>query len=186
MATPFDASAPAWDGVTETLYEELRSVAAAMMRHERDDHTLEPTAVVNEACLRLAKRGLPDLPREQRLAIAARVLGQVLVDHARAHNALKRGAGRVRVHVDHADLAVPADAPQDDRTLDFQRVHHGLTTLRALHPRQSEVATLRIFAGLSTPQIADLLGVSSRTVEGDWAVARAWLRRALTEPAPAP
>lgn len=179
--SPPNSSHP-WSGVTDTLYAELRDVAAAMMRRERDGHTLQPTAVANEACIRLSRRGLPELPREQQLAIAARVLEQVLIDHARRHGADKRGGGALRIPLDDAKHAQHAP----DTLVDYAGVHHALGRLRALHARQAEVVTLRVMGGLSVTQIATLLGVSTRTVESDWAVARAWLRRALAAPEPAP
>lgn len=166
-----------WSGMTDTFYAELRAVAGAMMRHERTGHTLQPTAIANEACLRLSSKGLPELPREQQLAIAARVLEQVLIDHARRHNAEKRGGGArgsLRVRLEHLDPAADAD-----EGLDYEAVHDALRRLRNLHPRQAEVVTLRVMGGLSMAQIAGLLGVSLRTAEADWAVARAWLRRTL-------
>ncbi|RMH23633.1 MAG: RNA polymerase subunit sigma-70, partial [Planctomycetota bacterium] len=138
---------------------------------------LQPTAIANEACVRLSAKGLPELPREQQLAIAARVLEQVLIDHARRHNAEKRGggsAGGLRVRLEHLD---PAADP--DTGVDYERVHDAMRRLRALHPRQAEVVTLRVMGGLTMTQIAGLLGVSLRTAESDWAVARAWLRRTL-------
>ncbi len=166
-----------WAGMSDTFYAELRAVAGAMMRHERTGHTLQPTAIANEACVRLSSKGLPELPREQQLAIAARVLEQVLIDHARRHNAEKRGggaAGGLRVRLEHLD---PAAGPDDG--LDFEAVHDAMRRLRDLHPRQAEVVTLRVMGGLTMAQIAALLNVSLRTAEADWAVARAWLRRTL-------
>ncbi len=171
----------AWSGLTDTLYAELRDVAAAMMRRERADHTLQPTAVTNEACLRLAGRGMPELPREQQLAVAARVLGQVLIDHARRNAAEKRGGGAagkgLRVHLDQ--VTAPDDSPEAG--VEYEAVHDALGRLRVLHRRQAEVVTLRVMGGLTMPQIGGVLGVSLRTVESDWAVARAWLRRELAE-----
>lgn len=161
------------DAITRSFYEELRSVAEGMMRSERRGHTLQPTAVVNEAWLRIRKRGLPALPKEQQLAIGARVLGQVLIDHARKHNAAKRGEAALTLDV--------ADAVAADREtiVDFERVHTAIEKLRSLHERQAEVVTLRVFGGLNMEQIATVVGCSKRSVEGDWAVARAWLSREL-------
>jgi RNA polymerase sigma factor (TIGR02999 family) len=163
-----------WSGMTDTFYAELRAVAGAMMRRERTGHTLQPTAIANEACVRLSSKGLPELPREQQLAIAARVLEQVLIDHARRHNAEKRGGGALRVRLEHLDPAV-----DPDEGLNYEAVHDAMRRLRELHPRQAEIVTLRVMGGLTMAQIAGLLGVSLRTAEADWAVARAWLRRAL-------
>ena len=165
---------PPIPGLTETFYEELRGIAERLFARERDGHTLQPTAVVNEACVRLMAHGLPELPREQRLAIAGRVLKQVLVDHARGHGAAKRGgSGGVR-------LGLEGDVLADEATLvEFDSIHDALEKLRALSERQAEVVTLRIFGGMTMHQVATVMGVSKRTAEGEWAVARAWLRREL-------
>lgn len=182
-AHPHPPHPDAWSGLTDTLYAELREVAASMMRRERSGHTLQPTAVANEACLRLARKGLPELPREQRLAIAARVLEQVLIDYARRHGAEKRGGGQagrgLRIHLDQVTAA---DGAGGEPTVDYEAVHAAMGRLRALHPRQAEVVTLRVMGGLTVAQVSGVLGVSVRTVESDWSVARAWLRRALSEP----
>lgn len=161
--------------VTERFYAELHEIAGRIFAAERTDHTLQPTAVVNEACLRLMTGSkLPDdLPRADRLALAARVLRQVLIDHARSRSAQKRGGGALRVELG-PDLAAPDETPPD-----FIAVHAALDRLRALHARRAEVVTLRVFGGLTMAQIAGVLGVSRRTAEDDWAVARAWLRREL-------
>jgi RNA polymerase sigma factor (TIGR02999 family) len=160
-------------GLTETFYEELRKIAERLFAREREGHTLQPTAVVNEACVRLIGHGLPDLPREQRLAIAGRVLKQVLVDHARGRDAAKRGGGAVR-------LGLEQDVLADEATMvEFDSIHRALETLRALSARQAEVVTLRVFGGMTMDQVAAVMGVSKRTAEGEWAVARAWLRREL-------
>jgi RNA polymerase sigma factor (TIGR02999 family) len=162
--------------VTEGFYAELRGIAQRAFASERSGHTLQPTAVVNEACLRMMSHGLPDVPREQRLALAGRVLRQVLVDHARARNAEKRGgreAASMRLDLDRDILAA------EPTLVDFNAVQGALERLRQLSERQAEVVTLRIFAGLTMEQIATVLATSKRTVEGDWTVARAWLRREL-------
>lgn len=160
--------------LTGRFYDELRGIAQRLLSSERKDHTLQPTALVNEACIRLLTTSrLPDLPREQRRALAARVLRQVLIDHARGRGADKRGAGRVRVELD------PEWSAQSDSLVDLDRVHVALERLAGLHARQAEVVTLRVFGGMTMEQIAAALGRSKRTVESDWAVARAWLRREL-------
>ena len=165
---------PAQSALTGRFYDELHGIAERLFAGERRDHTLQPTAVVHEACLRLMTTSpLPELPREERLALAARVLKQVLVDHARGRGAQKRGADRVRVELD------PELAPDESPFVDFEAVHAALERLAALHARQAEVVSLRIFGGLGMEEIAAVLGTSKRTVEGDWSVARAWLRREL-------
>lgn len=164
--------------LTRRFYAELRELAARAFASERSGHTLQPTAVVNEACLRLLTSSpLPEAPRAERLALAARVLQQVLVDHHRARNAEKRGGGALRVELDPELAAEGARTP----TAEFGDVHAALERLRALHARQAEVVTLRLFGGLTMEQVAAALGVSKRTAEDDWAVARAWLRRELGE-----
>lgn len=163
-----------YDDLTVSFYDELRAIAARMFAHERRGHTLEPTAVVNEACLRLGSSRLPDVPREQRLALAGRVLRQVLIDHARARDADKRGGGALRLELD-ADLGFT-----EDSFVDFEPLHDAMDRLRALSERQAEVVTLRIFSGMTMGQIAEAIGASKRTAESDWTVARAWLRRELS------
>lgn len=159
--------------VTENLYEELRVIAERLFVSERAGHTLQPTAVVNEACMRILAGGLPDVPREQRLAIAGRVLKQVLIDHARARGADKRGGGALRLDLDRDIL------DQTTTLVEFDSIHRALERLRKLSERQAEVVSLRIFSGMTMEQVATVLGVSKRAAEGDWTVARAWLRREL-------
>lgn len=171
--------------LTQHFYGELRQIAQRIFASERAAHTLQPTAVVNEACLRMLRSGGeggagPDLPREQRLALAGRVLKQVLIDHARSRDAQKRGGPRgsaSALRLDLPDNLITEHATQ----IDFERVHHALERLRQLHERQAELVTLRMFAGLTMEQAATVLGISKRSAEGDWTVARAWLRRELGE-----
>ncbi len=161
--------------LTGRFYSELHGIALRLFASERSDHTLQPTAAVNEACLRLLTTSrLPDLPHEQRLALASRVLKQVLIDHARGHNADKRGAGLLRVELD------PELRSEHQTFVDFDAIHHALERLAALNARQAEVVSLRVFGGLTMDQIASVIGTSKRTAEGDWTVARAWLRRELS------
>lgn len=164
------------DAITRSFYNELRSVAEGLMRSERRGHTLQPTAVVNEACLRIIKHGLPAMPREQQLAIGARVLEQVLIDYSRKHKAAKRGGAALNLDV--AD----AIAAEHEAVVDFERVHSSIEKLRRLHERQAEVVTLRVFGGLTMEQIAAVIGLSKRSIENDWAIARAWLSRELAVP----
>ena len=161
--------------VTQRFYAELHEIAQRIFAGERDGHTLQPTAVVNEACLRLMTSSkLPDLPREQRLALAGRVLRQVLIDHARVRQADKRGGGALQIELDD-DTPAPTET-----VVDHERLHDALERLRGLHARQAEVVTLKIFGGLTVEQIAAVLEVSKRSVEDDWTVSRAWLRRELS------
>lgn len=173
--TNSNSQGPDASALTDTLYSELRSIAARAFASERPGHTLQPTAMVNEACMRLMSSGLPELPREQQLAIAGRVLKQVLIDHARARNADKRGGGVAPVSLDLAGDALAEDATP----VDLERIRAALERLRELNERQAEVITFRIFSGMTMEQIASVLGISKRSAESDWTVARAWLRREL-------
>ncbi len=157
------------------LYEELRGLAGRLLRGERADHTLQPTALVHEAYMRLV--GLTHLTLESRrhfYGAAAGTMRRVLVDHARQRNAHKRGGPQaVRVDVDDLDtLAGPAG-------LDFEALDQALEGLARVAPEQARVVDLRYFAGLSIEETADLLDVSPATVKRHWAFARAWLYRAL-------
>ena len=161
--------------LTQRFYTELHEIAQRIFASEHAGHTLQPTAVVNEACMRmLTTSPLPDVPKEERLALAGRVLKQVLIDHARSRSADKRGGGLLRIELD------PAMWAASDTFVDFTHMHDALEKLRVLHERQAEVVTLRIFGGMTMQQIASVLGLGKRTVEEDWTVARAWLRSALS------
>ena len=164
--------------LTQHFYDDLRDIAAKFFAAEQAGHTLQPTAGVNEACLRIINQGLPDIPRDQQLAIAARILKQVLVDHARKRNADKRG-GTARNQASFR-LDLDRDMLQDERTVvDFDAVHRALDKLRSLNESQAELVTLRMFSGMSMDQAASVLGLSKRSAEREWTVARAWLRREL-------
>jgi RNA polymerase sigma factor (TIGR02999 family) len=164
--------------VTERFYTELRAIAARLFASERRGHTLQPTSVVNEACLRIfTSSPLPEVPRAERLALAARVLEQVLVDHERARSAAKRGGRSLRIELD------PELACAEEPLVDFERVERAIRRLRELSARQAEVVALRVFGGLTMEQVASALAISKRTAEADWTVARAWLRRELADEA---
>ena len=156
------------------LYSELHGIAEHHMRRERPDHTLQPTALVNEAYLRLV--GGAEVVWQDRahfLRAASQTMRRVLVDHARARHAAKRGAG-LRVTLDESLLA-----SDDDGTLDLLVLDDALTRLAAAEPRWAQVVELRCFAGLNIAETAHLLGVSTTTVIRDWRFARAWLAKAL-------
>lgn len=160
------------------LYGELRGLAARLLRGERSDHTLQPTALVHEAYMRLV--GLTDLTLESRrhfYGAAAGTMRRVLVDYARQRKAHKRG-GPDAVRVDVEDL----DALAGPGSLDFEALDQALEGLTRAAPDQARVVELRYFAGLSIEETADLLDVSPATVKRHWAFARAWLYRALDGP----
>jgi RNA polymerase sigma-70 factor, ECF subfamily len=155
------------------VYAELHRLAASYMRRERPDHTLQATALINEAYLRLARENEEWNNREHFIGMAANVMRHVLVDYARAHKAKQRDGGMKRVEMQD-DLAVSPEKLEQVVSLD-----EALQTLERLHPRQGKVVELRYFGGLSIDQIASLLGVSPRSVKRDWSLARIWLFREL-------
>jgi len=159
------------------IYDELRHVAAGLMRRERTDHSLSPTAVVHEAVIRLMGDAVfdeaPD--RGYLFASAARAMREVLIDHARRRAGGRRGKGWHRVPLD-----LVADY-FEEQGLDVVAVHEALDRLSALNERQAQVMTLRYFGGLTVPEVAEVLGVSVVTVERDWRLARAWIRGQLRE-----
>jgi RNA polymerase sigma factor (TIGR02999 family) len=153
------------------VYDELRRVAARVMRRERPDHTLSPTAVVHEAVIRLLGEEVFDRAEDRGFLFgaAARAMREVLIDHARRRSAGRRGGGRQRV---------PLDSVVDyfeEQGVDIVAVHEALDRLAALDERQAQVMTLRYFGGMTVPEVAGALGVSVVTVERDWRLARAWL-----------
>jgi RNA polymerase sigma factor (TIGR02999 family) len=155
------------------LYAELREIAGRHMRRERPDHTLQPTALVHEAFLRMA--GSTPLSAQDRthfLRAASQAMRRVLVDHARARNAQKRG-GALHVTLDEAIAGAPQPA------VDMLALDDALDRLGAAEPRWAQVVELRYFAGLEIPEVAAALGVSPATVKRDWQFARAWLSREL-------
>jgi RNA polymerase sigma-70 factor, ECF subfamily len=159
------------------VYDQLRQVAARLMRSERQDHTLPPTAVVHEAVIRLLGEAVFDKSPDRAFlfASAARAMREVLIDHARRRAADRRGGGWRRVPLDHVVDYF------EEQGLDIVAVHEALDRLAALNERQAQVMTLRYFGGLTVPECAAALEVSVVTVERDWRLARAWIRDQLQE-----
>jgi RNA polymerase sigma-70 factor, ECF subfamily len=157
------------------VYAELHRLATSYMRRERQDHTLQPTALINEAYLRLAKGDLSWQNRQHFIGVAANVMRQVLVDYARAHNAEMRGGRLQRVELEEG-LAI-----SDERTDEVLSLDDALHRLAELNPRQAQVVELRYFGGLSIEQIAGLLAIAPRSVRRDWALARIWLFKELRD-----
>jgi RNA polymerase sigma factor (TIGR02999 family) len=161
----------------EIVYSELKRIAAAKMAAQEPDHTLQPTALVHEAYLRLlgSSRTGSNAYRDSGhfFAAAAAAMRSILVDHARRKGALKRGPERARVTL-HPDLM-----GQDDSLDRILQVHEALEALAADHPRSASIVELLFFGGLSAAEAASLLGLSSRTVEREWRFARAWLVREM-------
>lgn len=160
------------DRLIAEIYDRLRALAQDLLARERPDHTLQATAVVNEAYLRLAEQDrVKWRDREHFFAVAATMVRWILVDHARARNAAKRGGDRQRVTLDTgSDLAATS------RPVDVLEIDEALADLSARSDRQARVVEMKFFGGLTIEQIAAALVVSTTTVENEWAVARAWLR----------
>ena len=153
------------------IYDELRRVASGLMRRERRDHTLSPTAVVHEAVIRLLGEGVFDQAADRSFLFtaAARAMREVLIDHARRRAAGRRGGGRQRVALDAVVDYL------EEQGLDVVAVHEALDRLAELDGRQAQVMALRYLGGMTVAEVAAALGISVTTVEHDWRLARAWL-----------
>lgn len=163
------------------VYEELRGLAANLLRRGGPPLTLQPTALVHEAYLKLAVApgetgsGVDWQDRAHFFAVAAKAMRQILIDHARGRGAAKRGGDWARVPLDQADGA------GDDATIDLLVLNDALLRLAELDPIQSEVVALRFFSGMSPEEVALVMNISTRTVEREWRAARAWLRHTLEQ-----
>lgn len=159
------------------VYGELRALAGAFFRRERPGHTLQPTALVHEAWMRLVGSTQPEYANKTHfLAIAANTMRRVLVEHARRRDAAKRGGDWDRVTLDELGGPVHEDPAL---TIDVLAVHEALEKLAELDERQARIVELRWFGGLTVPEVSEALGIAPRTVEKDWTMARAWLQREL-------
>ncbi|MCB9846299.1 MAG: sigma-70 family RNA polymerase sigma factor [Phycisphaeraceae bacterium] len=164
------------DELLAVVYEELRGLAARYLRQERAGHTLQPTALVHEAYVRLVGGAQPDWQgRAHFLAVAARAMRNALVNHALARKAEKRGGGRTAVSLEAGLIARPA------AELDAIELSEAIERLSALDERKARLIEMRFFAGMTMDECASALGVSLSTAEADWRFARAWLARALAE-----
>jgi RNA polymerase sigma factor (TIGR02999 family) len=173
-----DGSREAFDKLVPLVDAELRRLARRHMHRERPGHTLQATALVNEAWLRLADSKQVDWRgRAHFYAVAARVMRHILVDHARARDNQRRGGGIIKAPLDAAALAV---APPEQ---DFAALDAALTRFESLHERAARIVELRFFGGLSAQEAADTMGLSIDTVKRDWRFAKLWLLRELGAPA---
>jgi RNA polymerase sigma factor (TIGR02999 family) len=164
---------PLDDALTRTMYEQIKPVAAALLRAS-PGHTLQPTAVVNEAYLKLARsEGIEVRDRAHMIALAAKAMRHLVADHARKKLSDKRGGGWARVTLD----GIGSDPGRS--AYDAGDVHEALAKLESISARQGRVVELRFFGGLTESEIAGVLGVSERTVRAEWRFARAWLRNEL-------
>ena len=174
-----DGDEAALEELFPLVYDELRALAGAQMKGERVDHTLQPTALVHEAFLRmLPRKNASVADRVQFLAVAAQAIRRVLVDHGRARAAAKRGGDRVRVTL------TGESSSESELDIDILDLDRGLQRLGEADPMDQKVVELRFFGGLSDAETADALGISERTVRRRWVYSRAWLYRELSSDAP--
>ncbi|MBN1491264.1 MAG: sigma-70 family RNA polymerase sigma factor [Phycisphaerae bacterium] len=162
------------------LYDSFRDLAARYLKSEKPGHTLSPTALVHEAYLKLVDQSRVDWQgRTHFLAVGAQAMRRILVDHARGRKRAKRGGGRIRIQLAEG-LALSVQRDEDVLAVD-----EALAKLAKLDSRQATIVELRFFGGLSVAEVAEFLGLSKRTIEGEWTIARAWLRRELGGDSPA-
>jgi RNA polymerase sigma factor (TIGR02999 family) len=173
-ATSGDRSAV--EALLPVVYDELKRRAASLMRAERAGHTLQPTALVHDAFLQLIQQDRVDWQgRAHFFAVASQLMRRILVDHARGRLRQKRGGAAPRISLDEGmGLSVERDA-------DVVAVDNALQRLAEVDPKQAEIVEMRFFGGLSVEEVAAVLGVSKRTVEAEWTMIKAWLRRELAE-----
>jgi RNA polymerase sigma factor (TIGR02999 family) len=172
---PLDGPGPGEpvDALTESLYRELREIAARQLRSERPDHTLQPTALVHEAYLRLSRQDSVKWEnRTHFLAIASRQIRQILVDHARAKGRSKRGGDQTRV-------TLQTDVAAAEKPVDLLDLEDALQRLDEFGETHGQIVELKFFGGLTEPEISTVLGISERTVRRRWLFARSWLYRQL-------
>ena len=163
----------ALERVMRLLYDELRQMARQRLRNERGEHTLGATALVHEAFLRLVRQHhLPDGDRSEFLAAASNTMRRVLVDYARSRNRKKRGGGEAPVPLEEVEFFLG-----DEEADEMLALETALQRLEAAEPRAARVVEYRFFAGLGVEEIAEVLGLSAKTIQRDWLFARAWLRR---------
>jgi RNA polymerase sigma factor (TIGR02999 family) len=176
--------AGALDALWPMVYQDLKQIARRHLARERGDHTLQRTALVNEAFLRLAgQRAVEWLNREQFLALASQIMRRVLVDHARQRGAQRRGSGAERLSLADTQAALEMDAAQAgafaDDGVDVLAIDAALGKLEQIDAPQSRIVELRYFGGLTLEETASVAGISVASVKREWAMARAWLRREL-------
>lgn len=165
----------ALDKLMPLVYSELRRLAGNYLRRERQNHTLQPTALVNEAYLKLIdQRHARWQNRAQFFGVAAQLMRRILIDHARAHQAAKRGGS------DQQRLSITSAGELGEKPdTDILALHEALNELTEIDPQQGRIVELKFFGGLSIEETAEVLGIGHATVERDWKMARAWLRRKL-------
>jgi len=180
-----DGDAAAFDALWPLVYKDVRQLARRQLAGERGDHTLQGTALVNEAFIRLAgQRAIEWQNREQFLSLAAKIMRRVLVDYARQRGAQRRGDGAQRLSLHDTQAALEVDEVQalasfGDERIDVLAIDSALTRLEKIDAPQSRIVELRYFGGLTLEETASVAGISLASVKREWAMARAWLRREL-------
>ena len=162
------------DQLLPLVYQKLRQVAAEKMANEAAGHTLQATALVHEAWLRVGGEAQGWQNRWHFFSAAAEAMRRILIERARKKQALRHGGGQERVDVDEIEIAAPAEESE------LFAVHESLDRLAAAHPQKAELVKLRYFAGLTLPEAAEVLGISTPTAERHWAIARVWLFREIS------
>ncbi len=171
-----DGDRAALDRLIPLVYEQLRTIASRFLRRERPGHTLQSTALVHEAYVKLMDQNRSDWQsRAHFYGVAATIIRNILVDHARARNAAKRGGPQPALSLDEA-LAVA-----NSKDLDLVAVDDALLNLSRIHPQQARIVELRFFAGLTIEETAEVLRISESTVKRDWIVAKTWIYRTLSQ-----
>jgi RNA polymerase sigma factor (TIGR02999 family) len=168
-----DGDRQAMEDLLPLVYDELRRLAGSYLRRENPGHTLQSTALVHEAYLRLVDQEVSWQSRAHFFGIAAQMMRRILVDHARTKNAAKRGDGACRVTLDEALVST------ESRDVDVLALDQAMNKLAELDKQQSQIVELRFFGGLSIEDTAELLKISPATVKRDWAMAKAWLYREM-------
>jgi RNA polymerase sigma factor (TIGR02999 family) len=174
-----DGNQSALDELYPLVYDELHRLARRYMSREREGHTLQTTALINEAYVRLVdQRNVHWANRSHFFAISAQIMRRILIDHARRHAYAKRGGGAQQVSLDEAAIVTRTAGAE------LLRLDEALKSLAEMDPRRSQVVELRYFGGLNNEEIAGVLNISENTVTRDWNMARAWLHRQLSESSP--
>jgi RNA polymerase sigma factor (TIGR02999 family) len=174
-----DGNQSALDELYPLVYDELHRLARRYMSREREGHTLQTTALINEAYVRLVdQRNVHWANRSHFFAISAQIMRRILIDHARRHAYAKRGCGAQQVSLDEAAIVTRTAGAE------LLRLDEALKSLAEMDPRRSQVVELRYFGGLNNEEIAGVLNISENTVTRDWNMARAWLHRQLSESSP--
>lgn len=163
------------DRLMAAVYNDMRRIASTHLAAERADHTLQPTALVHEAYLKLVNQRTANWnDRLHFFSIASQIIRRILIDHARERNAAKRGGGARALSIEHDEIAAPT------KDLDLLALDEALRQLAEIDPRQARIVELRFFGGCSIDEIAELLDIGRRTVDRDWMAAKAWLYCQLT------